>query len=79
MRVIMPTISNPGTFVYDPENPTKYTEACSHAIHQVFYALSQAGFEISMNEGNFFKIDLYRDRDFDEIEILPVSGISEEE
>jgi len=42
----MPTISNPGLFTYDPANPTKYTESCSHAIHQVLYALSQAGYEI---------------------------------
>ena len=46
MTVEMPTISNPGLFTYDPANPTKYTESCSHAIHQVLYALSQAGYEI---------------------------------
>ena len=74
MDVIMPTISDPGTFVYDPENPTQYTEACSHAIHSILYALSSAGFSISEGDGNFYQIDIARDRDFDEITVLPVSS-----
>lgn len=69
MEVIIPTISNPGLFAYDPENPTKYTEACSHAVHSILYALSQAGFTIKDNSGDFTLIRLSRDRDFDEISV----------
>jgi hypothetical protein len=79
MKVPMPTISNPGSFVYDSENPTKYTEACSHAIHRVLYALSEAGFEISDGEGSQVMVRLARDRDFDELTIAPLDGILDEE
>ena len=77
MQVIIPTISDPGSFVYDPENPTAYTEACSHAIHQILHALSDAGFTISEGEGNLYQIDIARDRDFDEITVLPASSFDD--
>lgn len=53
MKVQFPTISNPGSFVYDSENPTKYTEACSHAIHKILFALSDAGFQMDDGEDTF--------------------------
>jgi len=65
-RTIMPTISDPGNFVYDPDNPTIYTEACSHAVHQILYALSATGFELS-DESSGMRITLDRDRELDEI------------
>jgi hypothetical protein len=74
MRVVMPSISDPGFFTYDPENPTKYTEACSHAIHQILYTLSQAGFEIVSDAGNVFHLEIARDRDFDELTVMPLES-----
>ena len=44
------TASDPGSFAYDAENPTKYTEACSHAIHKILYGLSEQGFVVRQLE-----------------------------
>lgn len=78
MKVPMPAISDPGVFVYDPDAPTKYTEALSHALHLILYTLSSAGAEIedSPSFASIFQID--KDRDFDRITIASdVSSLTE--
>jgi len=41
---------DPGTFVYDPENPTKYTEQLSFVISKNLHNLALAGFQFRQAE-----------------------------
>lgn len=78
--VQFPVINDPGTFVYDAENPTKYTEACSHAIHSVLYAMYQGGYVLSSEDTPITKIHIDRYREFDSVQVIPgVSTVIEEE
>lgn len=68
-RVQMPTFVEPGPFVYDPLNPTKYTEEYSHAQLRILAALSDAGFMLSDSDFQGLRVDICKDRDFDTLTV----------
>lgn len=66
-KIALPTIPDPGTFVYDPQNPTKYTEEYSFWQIKILAALSDAGFQVSDTDFQGLRVDIARDRDCDNI------------
>lgn len=79
MRIPMPAISDPLTFIYDQDNPTLYTEGLSHALHLILFTLSEAGAELDDGSPSYMSISIDRDRDFDTIQLHASIESMEEE
>ena len=71
MRVILPSMPEPGEFVYDSANPTRYTEQLSHSLSRILYELSQNGFTLDDSCGEITLVKIDKAAEYSSVSVYP--------